>query len=88
VDDKVDMRDENLQIRKLWLSKLLKRSADGIIYNEDEAGAISPRLLEQACKMGLEGISNDSQIPRMRQYRPCRRSRHGLTAPWRSNQQK
>ena len=53
VDDKDDMRDENLQIRKLWLSKLLKRSADGIIYNEDEAGAISPRLLKQACKMGL-----------------------------------
>ena len=36
--------------------KLLKRSADGIIYNEHEAGAIGPRLFEQACKMGLEGI--------------------------------
>jgi bifunctional non-homologous end joining protein LigD len=55
-DDGVDMRDETLQIRKLWLGKLLKRSGDGIIYNEHEAGAIGPRLFEQACKMGLEGI--------------------------------
>src|SRR5205823_11522796 len=55
-DDGVDMRDETLQIRKLWLGKLLNRSGDGIIYNEHEAGAIGPRLFEQACKMGLEGI--------------------------------
>jgi bifunctional non-homologous end joining protein LigD len=55
-DDGVDMRDETLQIRKLWLGKLLKRSGDGILYNEREAGAIGPRLFEQACKMGLEGI--------------------------------
>src|SRR5947208_15837609 len=33
-DDGVDMRDETLQIRKLWLGKLLKRSADGILYND------------------------------------------------------
>jgi bifunctional non-homologous end joining protein LigD len=50
------MRDETLQIRKLWLGKLLKRSVDGIIYNDHEAGAIGPRLFEQACKLGLEGI--------------------------------
>jgi bifunctional non-homologous end joining protein LigD len=56
VDDGVDMRDETLQIRKLWLSKLLKRSGDGIIYNDHDVGAIGPRLFEQACKMGLEGI--------------------------------
>jgi bifunctional non-homologous end joining protein LigD len=56
MDDRVDMRDETLQVRKLWLSKLLNRSADGIIYNDHEAGAIGPRLFEQACKMGLEGI--------------------------------
>jgi ATP-dependent DNA ligase len=37
-DDGVDMRDETLKIRKLWLGKLLKRSRDGIIYNEHEAG--------------------------------------------------
>ena len=44
----------------LWLGKLLKRSGDGIIYNDDEAGAIGARLFGQACKMGLEGIvSND-----------------------------
>jgi bifunctional non-homologous end joining protein LigD len=55
-DDGVDMRDETLHIRKLWLGKLLKRSGDGIIYNEHEADAIGPRLFEQACKMGLEGI--------------------------------
>src|SRR3954467_15534327 len=54
--DRVDMRDETLQIRKLWLGKLLKRCGDGIIYNDHEAGAIGPRLFEQACKMGLEGI--------------------------------
>src|SRR3954447_12727452 len=52
----VDVRDETLQIRKLWLSKLLKRSGDGIIYNDHDAGAIGPRLFEQACLLGLEGI--------------------------------
>jgi bifunctional non-homologous end joining protein LigD len=50
------MRDETLQIRKLCLGKLLKRSTDGIILNEHEAGAIGPALFKQACKMGLEGI--------------------------------
>jgi hypothetical protein len=55
-DDGVDMRDQPLQIRKLWLGKLLKRSGDGILLNEHEAGEIGPRLFEQACKMGLEGI--------------------------------
>ena len=55
-DDGVDMRDETLQIRKLWLGKLLKRSGDGIILNEHEAGEIGPALFRQACKMGLEGI--------------------------------
>jgi bifunctional non-homologous end joining protein LigD len=56
MDDGVDMRDETLLIRKLWLGKLLKRCGDGILYNDHEAGAIGPRLFEQACKMGLEGI--------------------------------
>src|SRR5256714_15101101 len=55
-DEGVDMRDETLQIRKLWLGKLLKRSGDGIIYNDHDAGAIGPRLFEQACLLGLEGI--------------------------------
>src|SRR5438874_8617749 len=57
-DDGVDMRDETLQIRKLWLSRLLKRSADGIIQNDHhhDAGAIGPLLFRQACLMGLEGI--------------------------------
>jgi bifunctional non-homologous end joining protein LigD len=55
-DDGVDMRDETLQIRKLWLGKLLQRSADGIILNEHEAGEIGPALFRQACKMGVEGI--------------------------------
>jgi hypothetical protein len=36
------MRHETLQIRKLWLGKLLKRSGDGIIYNDHDAGAIGP----------------------------------------------
>src|SRR3954452_386260 len=54
--DGVDMRDETLEIRKLWLGKLLKRSSDGIILNEHEAGEIGPALFEQACKMGVEGI--------------------------------
>jgi bifunctional non-homologous end joining protein LigD len=56
MDDGVDMRDETLQVRKLWLGKLLKRSGDGILLNDHEAGAIGPRLFEQACRMGLEGI--------------------------------
>jgi bifunctional non-homologous end joining protein LigD len=34
----------------------LKRSGDGIIYNDHDAGAVGPRLFKQACKMGLEGI--------------------------------
>src|SRR4051794_16390265 len=57
-DDGVDMRDETLQIRKLWLSRLVKRSADGIIQNDyhHDAGAIGPLLFRQACLMGLEGI--------------------------------
>jgi bifunctional non-homologous end joining protein LigD len=54
--DGVDMRDETLEIRKLWLGKLLKRSSDGIILNEHEAGEIGPDLFRQACKIGLEGI--------------------------------
>ena len=48
-DDGVDMRDETLQIRKLWLGKLVKRPADGILYNDHEAGAIGPPLFRQAC---------------------------------------
>jgi bifunctional non-homologous end joining protein LigD len=56
MDDGVDMRDETLQVRKHWLGKLLKRSGDGILYNDHEAGAIGPALFKQACKMGLEGI--------------------------------
>jgi bifunctional non-homologous end joining protein LigD len=55
-DDGVDMREETLRIRKLWLSKLLERSSGGIIYNDHDAGAIGPRLFEQACLLGLEGI--------------------------------
>jgi bifunctional non-homologous end joining protein LigD len=35
---------------------LLKRSGDGIIYKDHDAGAVGPRLIKQACKMGLEGI--------------------------------
>ena len=73
-DDGVDMRDETLQIRKLWLGKLLKRSTDGIILNEHEAGAIGPRLFEQACKMGLEGIVSKH---RERPYQPGR-SKHWI----------
>ena len=55
-DDAVDMRDETLQIRKLWLGKLLKRSGDGIIYNDHDVGAIGIHLFEHACLLGLEGI--------------------------------
>src|SRR3954454_22013008 len=70
-DDGVDMRDETLQIRKLWLGKLLKRSSDGIIYNDHEAGAIGPRLFEQACKMGLEGIVS-KRLDRGYKAGPCK----------------
>jgi bifunctional non-homologous end joining protein LigD len=52
-DDGVDMRDQPLQIRKVWLGKLLKRSGDGILLNEHEAGDIGPRLFEQAAKWAL-----------------------------------
>jgi bifunctional non-homologous end joining protein LigD len=62
-DDGVDVRDEMLHVRKLWLGKLLKRSADGILYNAHEAGTIGPRLFEQACKLGLEGIVSKRRDP-------------------------
>jgi bifunctional non-homologous end joining protein LigD len=70
-DDGVDMRDETLQIRKLWLDKLLKRSTDGIVLNDNEIGEIGPALFRQACKMGLEGIVSKH---RERSYRagPCK----------------
>jgi len=57
-EDGVDMREETLQTRKLWLGKLLRLSGDGIIINEHhhDAGAIGPLLFRQACLMGLEGI--------------------------------
>src|SRR5437868_4653386 len=57
-DDGVDMRDETLQICKLWLGNLLTRSTDGILHNDyhHDAGAIGPLLYRQACLMGLEGI--------------------------------
>src|SRR5436305_13861183 len=41
-DDGVDMRDETLQIRKLWLGELLKRSDAGMIYNDHDAADIDP----------------------------------------------
>src|SRR3954466_7409942 len=47
IDDGVDMRDETLKVRKLWLGRLLSRSADGIILNQHETGEIGPRLFEQ-----------------------------------------
>jgi len=56
-DDGVDTRHQPLQIRKLWLGKLLKRAGDGILLNEHEAGEIGPRLFEQACKMGRLSIA-------------------------------
>ena len=65
-DTGVDMREETLLIRKLWLGKLLKRATDGIMLNEHEAGEIGPALFQQACKMGLEGIVSK------RSDRPCK----------------
>ena len=56
-DDGVDTRHQPLQIRKLWLGKLLKRAGDGILLNEHEAGEIGPRLFEQACKMDRLSIT-------------------------------
>ena len=69
-DDGVDMREETLEIRKLWLDKLLKRSTEGILLNDHEIGAIGPALFQQACKFGLEGIVSKH---RGRSYRagPC-----------------
>src|SRR5205823_15026099 len=42
--DGVDMRDQPLQIPKQWLGNLLKRSGEGILYNDHEAGVIGPRF--------------------------------------------
>ena len=68
-DDGVDMRDETLQMHKLWLSRLLKRSAAGIIHNDyhHDAGAIGPLLIRQACLMGLEGSCRSIGTVRIRQ---------------------
>jgi bifunctional non-homologous end joining protein LigD len=59
-----------LHVRKLWLGKLLKRSNDAILYNDHEAGAIGPRLFEQASKMGEGIVSKHSE----RSYKagPCK----------------
>jgi bifunctional non-homologous end joining protein LigD len=72
-DNGVDMRDERLQIRKLWLHKLLRHSTDGIVLNDHEIGQIGPALFRQACKFGLEGIVSKR---RERGYR-AGRSAHG-----------
>jgi bifunctional non-homologous end joining protein LigD len=56
MDDGVDMRDETLRIRKVWLEKLLKRPSPGILLNQHETGAIGPDLFRHACKLGLEGL--------------------------------
>jgi hypothetical protein len=58
LNDGVDMRDETLQIRKLWLGKLLKRSGDCILLNDhEEADAVGPLLFEHACKWAWRGSS-------------------------------
>jgi len=56
-DDGVDMRDETLQMHKLWLSRLLKRSAAGIIHNDyhHDAGAIGPLLFPPSVLDGPGG---------------------------------
>ena len=68
-DDGVDMRDETLQICKLWLGNLLTRSTDGILHNDyhHDAGAIGPLLIRQACLMGLEGSCRSIGTVRIRQ---------------------
>jgi ATP-dependent DNA ligase len=72
-DDGVDMRDETLRIRKLWLGKLLSRSGEGIIINEHHAAeGVGPLLYRQACLMGLEGIVSKHQDSA---YRPGRSAR-------------
>jgi len=50
-----DVRREPLEERKTRLTKLLRRSADGIRLNEHMAsdGAL---IFKHACKLGLEGI--------------------------------
>jgi bifunctional non-homologous end joining protein LigD len=55
MDDGVDMRDEPLRVRKIWLEKLLKRISPGILLNEHVAGAVGD-LFRHACNLGLEGI--------------------------------
>src|SRR2546423_2290112 len=54
-DDGVDMRDETLQIRKLWLSRLLEGSADGIIFNDHDNGAVRPPPFVQGLFFGVGG---------------------------------
>ena len=72
-DEGVDMRDETLRIRKLWLGKLLSRSGDGIIINDHHAAeGVGPLLYRQACLMGLEGIVSKHQDSA---YRPGRSAR-------------
>jgi hypothetical protein len=52
---RVDMRDETLQVRKLWLRKLLNRSSDGIIYNDRDTGAIGRSPVRSGLQDGSGG---------------------------------
>jgi len=67
-----DLRREPLEIRKVALGRLLRRSARGVQLNE-HLEAEGPVVFEHACRMGLEGIVSK---------RKGSRYRSGRTADW------
>jgi bifunctional non-homologous end joining protein LigD len=84
MDDGVDMRDETLRIRKLWLGKLLKRCGDGILYNDHEAArsalAYSNKLARWAWRGSFQSIGTAPIKPADR--RTGLRSKTPSRPPW------
>jgi ATP-dependent DNA ligase len=54
--DGKDMRREPIEVRKVELARLLRRSAIGLELNEHIDDEDAARVFEHACKLGFEGI--------------------------------
>ena len=54
--DGKDMRREPIEVRKVELARLLRRSAIGLELNEHIDDEDAARVFEHACRLGFEGI--------------------------------
>ena len=82
-----DLREQPLLARRKALARLLRRSQDGIVFNEhmEEEGAV---VFAHACKLGAEGIvskridapyrSGPDQGPQPREHRRAARAKRKL----------